>query len=416
MSEITFDTFQFDNTVLDSIYSMGFKNPTPIQQQSIPVIQEGKDVIACAQTGTGKTAAFLLPIIDEIVKKQIEHTHCLIIVPTRELAVQIEQNCEGTSYFTGASAFSIYGGGTGESFNYEKRALTNGTNIIIATPGRLISHLNLGYVKFDQLGCVILDEADKMLDMGFFEDIIKIIRHVPKERQTLLFSATMPKKIRELSARILRNPSEINIAISKTASGVKQLAYMCYENQKVSIIEDVLTKGNYESVIIFTSKKSSCDTISQRLRKRGLGAHPIHSGLDQGEREDRLRKFTAKDFPILVATDILSRGIHIDNISLVINFEVPGDAEDYVHRVGRTARAASKGEAITLITEEDQRKFAKIEDLIDKSIEKPAIPEALGEAPQYNPQFRGGGKKPFKGGNKKRKFHKKRFDRNKPKE
>ena len=383
---------------------MGFEAPTPIQSMAIPVIQTGKDLIACAQTGTGKTAAFVLPVLDFISKNPSEETKALIIVPTRELALQIDQAIQGLSYFTSISSLAIYGGSDGSVFDREKKALIEGANIIIATPGRLMAHLNMGYVEFSTLKYLILDEADRMLDMGFVDDILRIVTYLPKDRQTLMFSATMPEKIRQLAKKLLQEPEEISIAISKPAEGVDQQAYLVYDNQKNKLIEHILKEKTYSSVIIFVSTKIKARELEKDLRRAGMNALSIHSDLEQNEREDVLRKFRSKQVQILVATDILSRGIDIEDIGLVINYEVPHDAEDYVHRVGRTARAESKGVAITFINDQYQFRFKKIEDLIGYEVKKIPIPEWLGRAPEYQPTAksksnapRHHGKKPYSG-------------------
>ena len=324
----------------------------------------------------------------KLASENTEATDTLIIVPTRELALQIDQTVQGLAYFTGASSLAIYGGGDGMSFENEKRALTQGANIIIATPGRLMSHLNMGYVKFDQVKHFILDEADKMLDMGFQDDINRIANYLPAKKQTLLFSATMPTSIRSLAQRLLHDPEQISLSISKPAAGVTQGAYLVYDAQKNALIKQILTDKTYSSVLIFSSTKQKVKVLQKELNQQGLKAKAIHSDLEQDEREDVLRSFRNKQTQILVATDILSRGIDIEDIGLVINYDLPNDAEDYVHRIGRTARASTKGEAITLINEFDQFKFHKIELLIEKEVEKRPLPVALGEGPAWDPSKR----------------------------
>lgn len=365
---------------------MRFETPTPIQAQAIPLILNNKDLIAVAQTGTGKTAAFLLPILHKLAITQTHTTDTLIIVPTRELALQIDQAVQGLAYFTGASSLAIYGGGDGMSFENEKRALTQGANIIIATPGRLMSHLNMGYVKFDKVEHFILDEADKMLDMGFVDDITKIANYLPKKRQSLMFSATMPPSIRSLAQKLLHHPEQISIAISKPAEGVTQGAYLVYDAQKNELIKSILKAKEYASVLIFSSTKQKVKVLQRELHVAGLKAKAIHSDLEQDEREEVLRSFRNKQTQILVATDILSRGIDIEDIGLVINYDLPNDAEDYIHRIGRTARASTKGEAITFINEYDQFKFYKIEQLMEREVEKRPLPDHLGEGPVWNPK------------------------------
>jgi ATP-dependent RNA helicase RhlE len=404
---LTFHEFNFDNRITDSLDSMGFKNATPIQEQAIPVILEKQDLIACAQTGTGKTAAYLLPILHNIVRAEVRHLNTLIIAPTRELAQQIDQQVEGFSYFVGISSLSVYGGGDGAMWDQQRKALEEGADIIIATPGRLIAMLASGTIKFEHLEHLVLDEADRMLDMGFFDDIVRIISYLPKERQTLLFSATMPPKIRTLATKILRDPKEINISIAKPASGILQQAYVVYDEQKGPLLKHVLRTAKWNSVIIFCSTKEAVKKLDQAFQKGGLPAKAFHSDLEQAEREEILRGFKNKQITILIGTDVLSRGIDVEGISLVINWDVPPDPEDYVHRVGRTARAETTGTAVTFINERDQRKFQSIENLIGDTIVKLPLPEALGPGPDYNPGTRTDkhGKKPF---HKKRMRHSKR--------
>lgn len=382
---MTFKDFDFDERLLEGIEANGYNTATPIQEKVIPLILKGKDLIASAQTGTGKTAAFLLPIIHKILNSpDSDHINALVIVPTRELAVQIAQNLEGLSYFTSVSSLAVYGGGDGASFVQERQALSKGAEIVICTPGRLIGHLNMGYVKLQQLQYLILDEADRMLDMGFNDDIMKIISFLPVKRQTLLFSATMPAKIRELAKKILYNPEEITISLSKPPEKITQEAFFVYDSQKPVLIKYLLKLKDYNSVLIFCSKKHTVKNLSSQLKRAGFSVDEIHSDLEQGMREQVLAAFINKRLRILIATDILSRGIHIDNIDLVINYDVPNDGEDYVHRIGRTARSETFGTAFTLVNEKEHKKFAAIEALIGKSVTKATVPEQFGETPQYN--------------------------------
>jgi ATP-dependent RNA helicase RhlE len=390
---LKFSDFNFESTLQEGLDSMGFETPTPIQEQAIPIIQSNKDLIGCAQTGTGKTAAFLLPILNMLATRPTDSTNTLIIVPTRELALQIDQALQGFSYFTSVSSLAIYGGSDGSAFERERRALSDGANIIIATPGRLMAHLNMGYVKLDKLEHLILDEADRMLDMGFVDDILKITTYLPKTRQTLLFSATMPPKIRTLATKLLVNPEQISIAVSKPAAGVVQGAYLVYDAQKNNLIKSLLEGKDLSSVIIFVSTKQKVKELERDLQKAGLKAKAIHSDLEQPEREEVLRNFRSKSLQILVATDILSRGIDIEDIGLVINYDVPGDAEDYIHRIGRTARAASTGVALTFINEYDQQKFFQIESMLGSEVKKLLLPESIGTGPVYAPEVKN--KRPF---------------------
>lgn len=383
-----FQDFNFDPKLQESLDAMGFSKPTPIQELAIPVLLQGRDVIACAQTGTGKTAAYLLPVINRMIQSDHRHLDTLIIVPTRELAQQIDQQVEGFGYFTGVSSISVYGGGDGAAWDQQRRALEQGADIIIATPGRLIAMLQTGTVDLSRLHHLILDEADRMLDMGFFEDILRIISHLPSDRQTLLFSATMPPRIRQLAARILRNPEEITIAIAKPAEGILQQAYICYDGQKPALLDHILKTVPWKSAIIFCSTKEMVKKLYNTFRRSNVEVRSFHSDLEQAEREEIMRAFRNRQVQILIGTDVLSRGIDVEGISLVVNWDVPPDPEDYVHRVGRTARAETTGTAITLVNENDQRRFGQIESLIGSQIQKPTLPESLGAGPAYAPEMR----------------------------
>lgn len=383
-----FTEFGFDERILEGIDAMGYDTATPVQEQVMIPILQGKDIIASAQTGTGKTAAFLLPLINKIITEpHDEHLiNAMIIVPTRELAVQIAQTMEGLSYFTSVSSIAVYGGGDGGSFTTEKKALSTGVDVVICTPGRMIAHLNMGYVKMQALRYLILDEADRMLDMGFHDDIMKIISFLPKKRQNLLFSATMPMKMRELARKILHNPLEINIAVSKPPEQIVQEAFVVYEPQKIPLVKDVLRRKDFQSVIVFCSKKQNVKQLTNDLKRAKFSVEEIHSDLDQLKREQVLLDFRNRKLKILVATDILSRGIDIEDIDLVINYDVPNDGEDYIHRIGRTARAASEGTAYTFVTEKEQQKFAQIEALLGHPVTKAPVPEQFGPTPAYNPR------------------------------
>ncbi|GAB2793354.1 superfamily II DNA/RNA helicase [Hymenobacter luteus] len=385
---MTFHEFNLHDDLLAGIDAMNYQNATPIQEQAIPKIIEGKDLIACAQTGTGKTAAYLLPLLDKISHAKHGNTSTLILVPTRELATQIDEQVTGFGYFVEASSIAIYGGGKSEGWEQQKRALTSGADIIIATPGRLIAHMQMGYVKFEHLKYLVLDEADKMMDMGFSDDILNIVRQLPKERQTLLFSATMPNKIREFSQQILNQPEEIRLAVSKPAAGIDQQFYMAFDRQKIYLLEHIIKTQDVQSMVLFTSQKAAVGGIVRAINKLGIEARGISSDRTQEEREEIMRAFKNKQFPILVATDVLSRGIDIDSLSHVVNYDIPRAAEDYVHRIGRTARAATKGTAITFISDQDQDRVVKIEKLIEREIEKQNITEGLGlgEAPEFDPK------------------------------
>lgn len=382
-----FNELGFSQNLIEGIDAIGFEEATAIQEKAIPVIMEGNDLIGSAQTGTGKTAAFLLPIIDGIIKKNLQdgQIKALIIVPTRELAMQIDQQMEGLSYFTSVSSIPVYGGSDGNTFSKEKKALERGADVIIGTPGRLIAHLNMGYVKMQNLQYLVLDEADRMLDMGFHADIMKIIGYLPEQRQNLLFSATMPNKILQLSKSVLKDPVEVHMAISKPAEKLAQRAFVLYESQKIPLAVFLLSAKRLKSVIVFCSTKSSAKELTKNLKKEGVDAEEIHSDLDQDHREEALSRFKHKELKILVATDILSRGIDVEDIDLVLNYDVPNNGEDYIHRIGRTARAAAFGIAITFVSEKEQNKMFDIEGLLGSPVPKADVPEAFGPAPEYNP-------------------------------
>ena len=385
---MNFTELGLDERLLNGIDAMGYETATPVQEQVIVPILEGKDIIASAQTGTGKTAAFLLPVVNKIITEPHDAhlINALIIVPTRELAVQIAQTMEGLSYFTDVSCIAVYGGGDGTSFTTEKKALSSGVDMVICTPGRMIAHLNMGYVKMQAVKYLILDEADRMLDMGFHDDIMKIISFLPKKRQNLLFSATMPQKMRELARKIAHQPLEINIAVSKPPEQIVQEAFVVYEPQKIPLVKHILSSKDFQSVIVFCSKKQNVKQLSNELKRARFSIEEIHSDLEQNQREQVLLDFRNKKLKILVATDILSRGIDIEEIDLVINYDVPNDGEDYVHRIGRTARAASEGTAYTFVTEKEQQKFLQIEELLGHPVTKAQVPEKFGPTPAYNPR------------------------------
>lgn len=378
-----FDEFGFDYDLMDGIDAMGYVTATPVQEKVIPAILDGKDIIAAAQTGTGKTAAFLLPVINNLITQHHDpHTiNALIIVPTRELAVQIAQTLEGISYYTSLSFISVYGGTGGALFASEKKALSSGVDIVICTPGRMISHLNMGYVKLDGLRYLVLDEADRMLDMGFYEDIIKIISYLPAKRQNLLFSATMPPAIRKLAKTILTEPEEINIAISKPPEQIVQQVFIVFDGQKIPLVKYVLQQKEFGSVLVFCSSKLNVKQLTEELKRSRFSADQIQSDLEQDKREQVLLDFKSRKLKILVATDILSRGIDIEDIDLVINYDVPHDGEDYIHRIGRTARAATKGTAYTFVSPKEIHKFERIEKLLGHAVTRRPVPEQFGPGP-----------------------------------
>ena len=372
-----FKDFNFNNSVIEGIEAMGFQEPTPVQQQAIRPIMHGNDVIACAQTGTGKTAAFVLPIMSKLASlpAKLNYTSTLVIVPTRELALQIDQQLEGFGYYAPVSSVSVYGGNDSVGWDKQRLAIQNGVDFIIATPGRLIQHLRMGYVNLSRVEHLVLDEADRMLDMGFYEDIMEIVAQLPKKRQTLLFSATMPSNIRKLAKSIMSKPTEINIAVSKPAENVLQAAYFVDDSDKIKLLAHLLVdKKNVNSAIIFTSTKVKVKSIEKLLRSEGLSVNAIHSDLEQKQREEVLRQFRNRSFQLLVATDIIARGIDIEDIDLIVNYDVPNDPEDYVHRIGRTARAQSDGVALTFVNKKERKLFDRIEQFTERKIFRIPLP------------------------------------------
>lgn len=403
---VYFDELDISDDVLDALDDMGFEKCTPIQAKAIPPSIEGRDVLAVAQTGTGKTAAFLLPILSKLNRHPASKVNTIILEPTRELAMQVDRQLEGFSFYTKTSSIAIYGGRDGHSMAQEQKALKTGAPIVVATPGRLMAHLDMGYTDLSEVQHLVLDEADRMLDMGFVNDMIKIIDMLPKESlQILFYSATMPNKIRKFSRDILKNPVEISIAISKPAEKIKQKAYNVADWAKNALIEDILKEKTktMERILIFCGRKKTVRELTRRLARRNPKVKDVSSDLEQNEREERLQQFRSGIIQVVVATDVLSRGIHINGIDLVINFDVPGDAEDYVHRIGRTARAAAEGEAITLISGDDRRRFRAIEELMEMKVERLEVPDHLkddGDRDRGRGRGRGGDRRGGKGGDR----------------
>ena len=384
---MNFEETQLSDNVLDALYDMRFEKCTPIQEKCIPPILEGRDLLGVAQTGTGKTAAYLLPILSKLDEGQYpdKAINCVIMSPTRELAQQIDQQMQGFSYYlSGVSSVAVYGGNDGNRYDQELKSFQMGADVVIATPGRLISHISLGSADLSKVSFFVLDEADRMLDMGFSEDIKMIASKLPPTCQTIMFSATMPQKIEELAKTLLKNPVEVKIAVSKPAEKIKQSAYVCYETQKIGIIKDLFRKGDLNRVIIFSGKKQKVKAINRTLQQMKINSGEMHSDLEQAERDDILYKFKSGQIDVLVATDIVARGIDIDDIAMVINFDVPHDPEDYVHRIGRTARAQRDGIAITFVAEDEISSFKQIEKFLGREVEKNPLPEGLGEGPDYN--------------------------------
>ncbi|MBD5213599.1 MAG: DEAD/DEAH box helicase [Bacteroidales bacterium] len=403
-----FEELDLSDELLDALYDMHFDECTPIQSMAIPAALEGNDLIAIAQTGTGKTAAYLIPIIDRLYAEAApeEHVNCIIMAPTRELAQQIDRQMEGFSYFMPLSSVAIYGGTDGPEFARQQRSLKMGADVVIATPGRLIAHMQIGSVDLSKVSYFVLDEADRMLDMGFYDDIMQIVTKLPRERQTLMFSATMPPKIKQLAKTILNNPVEVKTAVSRPADGIDQSAIVCYDNQKAEILHHLFSTVHSRRVIVFVASKQKVKELTRDMRRRHWKVDEMHSDLEQSRRDDVMLDFRAGRTDILIATDIVARGIDIDDISMVVNFDVPREAEDYVHRVGRTARAGTDGRAITLVGPRDQMPFGRIEDFLGQEVRKETIPGQLGETPPYQPSRRRpndrrrGSKGPHKSGRK----------------
>lgn len=388
-----FDELDFEPSLLDGIDAMNFQEMTPVQEKAMPVVMEGKDLIACAQTGTGKTAAYLLPLINQLLRKPSrDKVRAIIMAPTRELAQQIDQQLEGISYFVSISSVAVYGGNDASAYETQKQAMKNGTDIVIATPGRLISHIKMENADFSGVEHFILDEADRMLDMGFYDDIISIVKQLPEKRQTVMFSATMPAKIKKLAETILHEPEFVNVAISKPAEGITQQAYICYETQKRMLVQKLLANNSVDKTIIFSSSKQNVKDVYNALLRMKIKVGAMHSDLDQAVRDEVMLDYKSGKINVIVATDILSRGIDIEGIDMVINYDVPHDAEDYIHRIGRTARANRQGVGITFVSEKDQDKFGMIEQFLEKDIDKMPLPEELGEGPAYEPRLKGKGR------------------------
>ena len=384
---MTFEETYLNDNILDALYDMHFEEMTPIQEHCIPEILDGRDIIGVAQTGTGKTAAYLLPILSMLDDGGFpkDAVNCIVMSPTRELAQQIDQAMQGFGYYLeGISSVAVYGGNDGNRFDVETKGLKMGADVIIATPGRLLSHIRMGHVDLTKLSFFVLDEADRMLDMGFSDDILQIAKMLPADHQTIMFSATMPQKIQQLARTLLNNPVEVKIAVSKPAEKIQQSAYLCYESQKLGIIRSLFKAGELERVIIFSGKKEKVKDITRELKRMNINCAPMHSDLSQAERDDVMYRFKTGQVSVLVATDIVARGIDIDDILMVINYDVPHDAEDYVHRIGRTARAQRDGIAITFVSEKDMRNFSEIERFLERDIHKNPLPEGLGEAPEYH--------------------------------
>ncbi len=418
-----FDQLSLSDDILDALDAMNFEECTPIQEQSIDLILEGNDLIACAQTGTGKTAAYLLPVIDLLADTEADSkVKCVIMVPTHELAQQIDRQMEGFSYYIPVSSLAIHGGNDGKEFARQQHALRQGADMVIATPGRLLAHIKMGYVDLSAVKYFILDEADRMLDMGFYDDIMRIVSQLPRERQTLMFSATMPKKIQQLAATILNNPKEVKIAVSKPAEKIDQSVFICHEGQKQGLLKRLFEQGHDKRVIVFSSSKQKVKELTQILRRSKWKAAEMHSDLDQKAREEVILAFRAGRLEILIATDILARGIDIDDIAMVVNYDVPHEAEDYVHRIGRTARAGAGGKAVTFVSERDQQRWAGIERFLGSEVRREEIPAEFGDAPEYRGDRRDRRNSPArkpsgdKGRNPKKKFyrHKKAKKSDKP--
>ena len=402
-----FDEFDLGYDVLDALDAMHFEECTPIQEKAIGPILDGNDMIACAQTGTGKTAAYLLPIISLINDGGFpeDAINCVVMVPTHELAQQIDRQMEGFSYFVPVTSLAIHGGNDGKEFARQQRGLKMGADIVIATPGRLMAHMKMGYVDLSKVSFFVLDEADRMLDMGFSDDILQIAKHLPKKRQTLLFSATMPPKIQKLAETILDKPVEVKIAVSKPSENIDQSAIVCHEAQKPGVLKHLFKTYHSKRVIVFAASKLNVKELSRDLKRAGLKTGEMHSDLEQVEREKVMLDFKSGRIDILVATDIVARGIDIDDITMVVNYDVPREAEDYVHRIGRTARAGTDGKAVTLVGGRDQQRFGMIEKFLGSEVRKEPVPAELGEAPEYRPNLKPKGKSKGKSNFRRKNYH-----------
>ncbi len=395
---MTFDELDLSDDILDALDAMHFSECTPIQEQAIPAVLEGRDLIAVAQTGTGKTAAYLLPVIDRLASQpEPDAINCIIMSPTRELAQQIDRQMEGFSYFLPVNSVAIYGGTDGATFAQQQRGLKMGADVVIATPGRLLAHMSMGYVDLSKVQVLILDEADRMLDMGFYDDIMQIVAQTPDTRQTLMFSATMPPKIKQMAQKILNHPAEVKIAVSRPADSIDQSAVVCHERQKTPILRHLFEVKASKRVIVFAASKLKVKELNRELRRAGCKSAEMHSDLEQARRDEVMHDFRGGRVDVLVATDILARGIDIDDIALVVNYDVPREAEDYVHRIGRTARANADGMAVTLVSGREQQKFGSIERFLGYEVKKNEIPAEFGEAPAYNPDRKPHGQRPHGG-------------------
>ena len=403
---MTFDELDLSDDILDALDAMHFSECTPIQEQAIPAVLEGRDLIAVAQTGTGKTAAYLLPVIDRLASQpEPDAINCIVMSPTRELAQQIDRQMEGFSYFLPVNSVAIYGGTDGATFAQQQRGLKMGADVVIATPGRLLAHMSMGYVDLSKVQVLILDEADRMLDMGFYDDIMQIVAATPATRQTLMFSATMPPKIKQMAQKILNHPAEVKIAVSRPADSIDQSAVVCHERQKTPILRHLFETKAGRRVIVFAASKLKVKELNRELRRAGYKSAEMHSDLEQDRRDEVMQDFRSARIDVLVATDILARGIDIDDIAMVVYYEVPREAEDYVHRIGRTARAGAGGSAVTLVGERDQQRFAGIEEFLGKPVRREDIPAEFGSLPEFRPDGRagaGGGRKRRGGSSDKR--------------
>ncbi len=391
-----FDELLTNDSVLDGLWDMHFDECTPIQEHTIPAVLEGRDVLACAQTGTGKTAAYLLPVINELAEGGFPENavNCVVMAPTRELAQQIDRQLQGFAYFMPVSGIAVYGGTDGVTYDQQRKSLKAGADVVIATPGRLLAHLSMGYVDLSRVSYFILDEADRMLDMGFYDDIMQIYSHLPKETQVLMFSATMPPKIQQMAKKILKNPVEIKLAVSKPAEKIQQSSYICYETQKMPILKKLFKENPPQRVIIFSGSKLKVKTLAREFRRMPFKVAEMHSDLDQTARDNVMLDFKAGKTQVIIATDILSRGIDIDDIEMVINYDVPRDPEDYIHRIGRTARADRDGLAVTFVSPEEAFRLKRIEKLLEKEVPREEVPAEFGDAPvlQSKDTAKGGGR------------------------
>ncbi|GAA5520929.1 DEAD-box ATP-dependent RNA helicase CshA [Fodinibius salicampi] len=382
---LSFEQFTLNEKLSLGLQDLNYTDPTPIQEECIPLILNGRDVIGAAQTGTGKTGAFVIPLIQRIMENPSEHTQALILSPTRELAQQIEEQIFALGYHTGVSSATVTGG---SDYGTQVKAIRAGVDIIVATPGRLIDQMKVLDLDFSHLNYLVLDEADRMLDMGFLPDVMKIVKKLPEERQTMLFSATMVEEVQKVVDQVMKNPAEVEFEVSKPAESVDQQIYFVHPKQKLKLFEKLFDADKYETAIVFCATKRGTDEVERMLKKRGVDAVSMHGDRDQKERNEALRLFKNRSHPVMVATDVLSRGIDIDDVSLIVNFDVPNNPEDYIHRIGRTGRYDKSGTAITFVSNKDKKYYHSIKEVVGDQLSVKELPEEKNESQGNDRQSR----------------------------